>query len=174
MRQQVIQTVLAILVTAFLSAPAQADRTRALLAPLHGTPAPDFTLNDLDGAPVSLKDFRGKVLVVNFWATWCPPCRVEMPSMQRAWAAFQNEGIIFLGIDIGESEDRVVQFMADLGLDFPVLLDTESTVTNAWPVKGLPTTVVVDPQGRMVYRAIGAREWDDEGIVKQLRALKKK
>lgn len=148
-----------------------ADRERAPLVAMDNRPAPDFALKNLDGETVTLRQYRGRVVVVNFWATWCPPCRAEMPSMQRAWEVYKDKGIVLLGVDIGETDDRVFQFMADLGLDFPVVLDTDSKVTNAWPVKGLPTTVVVDPKGRMAFRAIGARKWDDAGIIKQLMGL---
>ena len=135
-------------------------------------PAPDFELSDLDGDRHRLSDYRGRVVIVNFWATWCPPCRAEMPSMQSAWEQLEDEGVMMLGIDVGEDEDTIFQFTADYPVDFPLLLDLDSRVTAEWPVRGLPTTFVVDPQGRIVYRAIGSREWDDPELLSQVRALK--
>ncbi len=133
--------------------------------------APDFELTDIDGNIHRLADYRGKVLIVNFWATWCPPCREEMPSMQRAWEKLQQESILMLAINVGEDEDTIFQFTANYPVDFPLLMDRDSKIIGAWPVRGLPTTFVVDPQGRLVYRAIGGREWDDPEILAPVRAL---
>ena len=129
-------------------------------------------LVDVDGKRHRLSDYRGRVVIVNFWATWCPPCRAEMPSMQRAWEQIRDEGIVMLGIDVGEDEDTIFQFTANYPVDFPLLMDLDASVTGAWPVRGMPTTFVVDPEGRIAYRAIGAREWDEPEILEALRALK--
>ena len=134
-------------------------------------PAPEIDLVDLDGQRHTLAQHRGKVLIVNFWATWCPPCREEMPSMERAWQAVKDEGILLLGINVGESEDQVWTFTSNYPVSFPLLLDQDSKTIEAWPVRGLPTTFVVDPQGRLVYRAIGGRAWDDPMLLEQVRAL---
>ncbi len=134
--------------------------------------APDFVLTDLDGNQHRLSDYRGQVLIINFWATWCPPCREEMPSMQRAWEQLVKEGILMFGIDVGESEDTIFQFTANYPVEFPLLMDLDSTVINQWPVVGLPTTFVVDPKGRIIYRAIGGREWDDPALLALVRALR--
>ena len=143
------------------------------LTPLPDKPkGPDFELNDIEGVTHRLSDYRGKVLIINFWATWCPPCRAEMPSMQRAWEKLQQEDIVMLAIDVGEDEDTIFQFTANYPVDFPLLMDRDSAVVTKWPVRGLPTTFVVDPQGRLVYRAIGGREWDDAELMAQVRALK--
>ena len=135
-------------------------------------PAPDFELLDIDGKVHRLSDYRGQVLIVNFWATWCPPCRAEMPSMQRAWEKVEPEGIQMLAINVGEDEETIFDFTADYPVNFPLPMDRDSTVVQAWPVRGLPTTFVVDPDGRLVYRAIGEREWDDAGLLDRVRALK--
>jgi len=133
--------------------------------------APDFNLVDMDGKHHRLSDYRGKVLVVNFWATWCPPCREEMPSMNRAWKKIKNENIIFIGINVGETEDTIFEFFADYPVDFLVLLDITGDVIEQWPVKGLPTTFVINPEGKFVYRAIGAREWDNDKLLDKVRIL---
>ena len=136
-------------------------------------PAPDFELSDIDGKIHHLSDYRGKVLIVNFWATWCPPCREEMPSMERAWQKIKDEGMMMLAINVGEDEDTIFQFTASYPETFPLLLDQDSEVVGPWGVRGLPTTYVVDPKGRVVYRAIGGREWDDPALLDKMRALQK-
>jgi len=150
-----------------------AQRPGEGLTPVAGKPqAPDFRLTDADGNSHRLADYRGKVVIVNFWATWCPPCRAEMPSMQRAWEQLQSEGITMLAINVGEDEDTIFQFTANYPVEFPLLMDLDSKVTGKWPLRGLPTTFVVDPQGRLVYRAVGGREWDDPELLEPVRALR--
>jgi len=143
------------------------------LNPMAGTPlAPDFSLKNLDGEVQSLSDFRGQVVIVNFWATWCPPCRAEMPSMQHAWNKIKDDGVVMLAVHVGGNEDKVWSFVGEYALDFPVLIDADSKVADAWPMEGLPTSFVVDPKGRIVYRAIGGREWDDSEILKSVYDLR--
>ena len=134
--------------------------------------APDFNLKDVDGNSYRFSDLKGRVVIVNFWATWCPPCRAEMPSMQRAWEQLREEGIMMLAVDVGEDEDAIFEFTASYPVEFPILLDTESSVSEAWEVRGLPTTFVVDQWGRKVYRAVGGREWDAPELLKKIRELK--
>lgn len=142
------------------------------LTPLPDRPvAPELALEDLDGKIHRLSDYRGRVVVVNFWATWCPPCRAEMPSLQRAWEQTQAEGILWLAVDVGEGEEQIFAFSGAHEYRFPILLDRDASVLNRWPVKGLPTTLVVDPQGRIAYRAIGGREWDDAALLTRIRGL---
>lgn len=136
-------------------------------------PAPDFTLKDLDDAAISLADFRGKVVIVNFWATWCPPCRTEIPSMQRAWPLLRENDVVMLAVHVGGDADRIWAFIADYGIEFPVLIDPASKAADQWPMVGLPTTFVVDPDGGIAYRAIGGREWDDPELLKLVYGLKK-
>ncbi len=162
--------ILVLLVSSPFSVAQQAGKG---LTKLAQTPqAPDFVLNDLDGNQHRLSDYRGQVVIINFWATWCPPCREEMPSMQRAWEQLEKEGVLMLGIDVGEDEDTIFQFTANYPVEFPLLMDSDSSVINQWLVRGLPTTFVVDPKGRIVYRAIGGREWDDPALLSLVRALK--
>lgn len=153
----------------FAASPA-ADR-QTLTPAQQPMPAPEFTLPDLDGKPHTLADYRGKVVVLNFWATWCPPCRYEMPAMQRAWEKVRDENIVFVGVDVGEDSDTVFTFLADYPVEFPLLLDQDAKVIEQYPVTGLPTTYVIDPRGRITHRAVGGREWDDEALLKELRSL---
>jgi len=144
------------------------------LTPLAGAgPAPDFELVDTDGKLHRLSDYRGKTVILNFWTTWCPPCREEIPSMNRAWQQLRNEDVVMLAVNMGEDEDTIFVFTADYPAEFPVLLDRDGAVIAEWPVKGLPTTYIIAPDGSIAYRAIGARTWDDSGILEVLRALQK-
>jgi len=150
-----------------------AEQPLQLLQKIPGQPpAPDFSLVDMDGVTHRLSDYRGRVVVVNFWATWCPPCREEMPAMERAWQQLRKQDVMMLAINVGEDEDTIFEFGASYPVEFPLLLDTTSAVISAWPVRGLPTTFVVDPAGRLVYRAIGGREWDAPELVRQIVGLK--
>ncbi|MEA3639406.1 MAG: TlpA disulfide reductase family protein [Lamprobacter sp.] len=140
---------------------------------LPGTPqAPDFVLMGADGDTYRLADFKGQPLIVNFWATWCPPCRAEMPSMQRAWEQIEQEGIGLIAINVGEDLETVQAFLEQVPVNFPLPLDTDSRIAQRWPMRGLPTTFVVAPDGRLIYQAIGEREWDDPALLEKVRALK--
>jgi peroxiredoxin len=134
--------------------------------------APAFDLAGLDGKRIALKDFRGKPVIVNFWATWCPPCRAEMPSIQRAWEAVKDDGIAVIAVNVGEDAEIVAQFKAEYPLEFPLAMDKDFSAVQSWPVKGLPTTFVLDPEGRLAYEATGSREWDDPKLLDLVRALK--
>lgn len=151
---------------------ANADKSQPL-HPVSNKPlAADFTLKDSDGNVHQLTKYRGRVVIVNFWATWCPPCRFELPSMERAYEQLKKEGIEILAINVGEDADTIFTFTADYPVTFPLLLDLDSSVINDYPAIGLPTTYVIDPEGRLVYRAIGTREWDDEFLLEKIKALK--
>jgi peroxiredoxin len=144
------------------------------LTPLPGAmPAPDFELPDTDGKLHRLSDYRGKTVIINFWTTWCPPCREEIPSMNRAWQQLRQEDVVMLAINMGEDEDTIFVFNADYPAEFPLLLDRDGAVIARWPVKGLPTTYIIAPDGSIAYRAIGGRNWDDSDIMDTLRALQK-
>jgi len=134
--------------------------------------APGFVLKDVNGETHRLSDYRSRVVIVNFWATWCPPCREELPSMQRAWEQIRDEGIAMLGVNVGEDADTIFPFTAYYPMEFPLLMDLDSKVVEDWPVVGLPTTFVLDPEGRLVYRAIGGRRWDDPRLLEKVRGLK--
>jgi peroxiredoxin len=149
---------------------AVADQT---LAPVPGRPAaPDFNLPDTGGKLHRLSDYRGRPVIINFWATWCPPCREEIPSMNRAWRVLREEGVAMLAVNVGEDEDTIFVFTADYPAEFPLLLDRTGEVIGQWPVKGLPTSYVIAPDGTLAYRAIGGRVWDDEVLLEMIRRLK--
>ena len=143
------------------------------LTPVPGNiVAPDFTLQDTRGVTHTLSDYRGRPVIINFWTTWCPPCREELPSMNRAWQMIEEEGIAMLAINMGEDEDTIFIFSADYPTDFTVLMDQSGEVIEQWPVRGLPTTFVIAPDGTIAYRAIGSREWDARELLDSVRALK--
>lgn len=121
--------------------------------------APDFALKDLNGQEVKLKDHLGKVVFVNFWTTWCPPCQAEMPSMEKLYAEFKNEDFTMLAIDLMESADRVCSFKDKEKLNFPILLDTDGVIGLKYGVRGLPTTYLVDRNGYIIGAALGPRDW---------------
>lgn len=136
-------------------------------------PAPALKLKDIEGKSHDLAKLRGKVVLINFWATWCPPCRREMPSMERLAQRFRGQPFVVLAVDVGENPDTIEAFTSQLDTapTFPILLDTRSQVMRAWQVAGLPTTFLVDKAGRIVASAIGGREFDHPEIAKTVAAL---
>jgi peroxiredoxin len=130
-----------------------------------GFPAPDFSLRDLAGRTHRLSDFRGKVVFLNLWATWCPPCRMEMPSMERLHQRLRGKDFVLLAVSEDESGATAVQpFVQEMGLTFPILLDTEGTVPPRYGVTGYPETFLIDRDGRVVHHTIGPEDWDSEAI----------
>jgi len=136
-------------------------------------PAPGFTLEDMDEENHSLKDFHGKVVLMNFWATWCPPCRREMPSMERLYQKFNGDNFTVIAINQMEDGDHVFAYTGQLDVDptFTILFDKDSKVSNSYRVSGLPTTFLIDKQGNIRYRAIGGREFDHPEVEKQIMQL---
>ncbi|MFP5380824.1 MAG: TlpA family protein disulfide reductase [Gammaproteobacteria bacterium] len=136
-------------------------------------PAPALKLPDLDGKLHDLAQMKGKVVLVNFWATWCPPCRREMPSMERLAQTLAGEPFAVLAVDVGETMDTIETFTGqlDTALTFPILLDARSRTMRAWKVAGLPTTFLIDKQGRIIASAIGGREFDHPEMVEAIRGV---
>jgi peroxiredoxin len=134
--------------------PAEARTVNLDPDPAVGRPAPDFTLTTLDGQPFRLSDLRGTPVVINFWATWCGPCRNEMPSLQAAATRFDGE-IVVVGVDQGEDAATVQAFVDELGVRFPIALDTEMAVGARYNVKGLPITYFVDAEGMIRHLWVG-------------------
>jgi len=140
--------------------------------PRTRVPAPDFTLSTLQGEPVHLHDYRGKLVLLNFWATWCPPCREEMPSLQSLWQDFKNRDFIILAIATDRGNKKgVTRFAARLGLDFPILLDPHGKVRQRYEVFGLPLTYLIGKDGKILGRFTAAQTWNSTAIKDQLRTL---
>lgn len=134
-------------------------------------PAPYFELMDIDGKLHKLTDYKGSVVILNFWATWCPPCRYEMPSMDRARKILKGEKIVILAIDVGEDEDTIFEFTGNYPVEFPLLMDPEAKTIKQYPVVGLPTTYIIDPHGYITHKIVGSREWDDPQLLDKIRKL---
>jgi len=132
--------------------------------------APMLKFQNMDEEAVDLNDYRGKVVVVNFWATWCPPCRREMGSMERLYQATRDKNVEILAVNIGEDLDTVFSFLGivEPSPTFPMLFDSDAVSMGKWKVRGLPTTYIVDTEGRLAYRAIGGREFDHPEIQKAI------
>jgi thiol-disulfide isomerase/thioredoxin len=128
-------------------------------------------LSTPEGSTLTLGEFRGKVVFLNFWATWCPPCRVEMPSMERLHKEFKDQGLAMLAVDVQESPNEVARFMKQFRLSFPALLDLEGEVTLRYRVSGLPTTLLIDRSGRVVGAAVGPRNWASPEATALIRSL---
>jgi thiol-disulfide isomerase/thioredoxin len=129
------------------------------IKPWAGATTPPLALTGLDGRTVGLRDFRGRVLLVNFWATWCEPCREEIPALERLQARLKDQPFELLMVNYGESTATVKQFMAKLGVTAPVALDPEKRNAAKWRVAGLPTTFLVDARGRIRYSSFGEHDW---------------
>jgi len=133
-----------------------------------------LALKDLDGKPHSLADYKGRVVLINFWATWCPPCRAEMPSMQRLKEAMKDRPFTILAVDMAESEADVRQFLKDMKeakLDFTILMDKDGKALKEWKVFVFPTSYVLDAEGNLRYSLLGSTEWDEFDTLKKIEAL---
>lgn len=131
--------------------------------------APDFTIKSLEGEDVSLSSFQGKTVILNFWATWCPPCRAEMPSMQVMYEELRNEGIELVAVDLQEPERTVKKFIEENGYTFTILLDSRGSIGAQYGVRSIPTTFIIDAEGYAVAQLVGSREWESEELYDALR-----
>jgi thiol-disulfide isomerase/thioredoxin len=144
------------------------------LAPLpRPYPAPAFILQDGDGKPVSLADYKGKVILLNFWGTWCPPCRHEMPSMERLYERQKSKGFVVLAVNQTESSEDVFIYTSQLSVTptFKILYDKNSDVAAKYRVVGLPTTFLIDKHGQIRYRAVGGRDFDSPKVEQRISSL---
>jgi thiol-disulfide isomerase/thioredoxin len=131
------------------------------LQPWKGGSTPPLAQPDLQGRTVDLRDYKGRVVLVNFWATWCEPCRDEMPSIQRLRERLEGRPFEVLTVNFGEGVPRIADFIRREKLSLPVLLDAEKSAAHAWRAGGLPMTFLVDARGRVRYSVFGEREWDE-------------
>jgi thiol-disulfide isomerase/thioredoxin len=151
--------------------------TAAAVTPLNEVPepvpAPGLDLPDLAGVPFTLAQVEGQVVLVNFWATWCPPCRKEMPALQRLSQRLGREPFAVLGVNVGEDPARIEVFLQSLpvSLGFPILLDRSGDAAKAWNVRVVPTTWVIDRETRKVLGAVGEVDFDSPDLMEQLGVL---
>lgn len=122
--------------------------------------APDFTLEDLSGRPLSLKKLRGEVVFLNFWATWCVPCRQEMPTMEKLYQEFKERGLVVVAVNYRETKEEIQKFVDELGLTFPVLVDRDGRVSETYGVWSIPLSYFIDRKGDFIGKVSGYRRWD--------------
>lgn len=127
---------------------------------IDGRPAPALVLDTIDGESWDISHRRGHWLFVHFWATWCGPCRREMPTIQKLMETLQDDHLEFVMVNTAETEDEVFSFLGIVAPDVVPLMDTDGLVTETWQPRGLPATFLVDPDGRIRYLALGGREWN--------------
>ena len=141
------------------------------LKPWTGGPPPALTLRDLDGRAHRLADYHGTVVLVNFWATWCAPCREEMPSIQQLKEKLAGRPFVVLAVNLDEPEVRIRRFLTQVKVDFTVLLDPEGTAAKAWAARILPASFVIGPDGRIHYSLVGDLDWGDDRVVSRIAEL---
>jgi peroxiredoxin len=146
---------------ASLASQAQAEQAPAEQASIEvgiqeGQRAPDFELKDLEGRTIKLSDYRGQVVLVNFWATWCAHCRTEFPIIQDAYESNQEEGFVVLAVNVQDRRESVLAYTQELGLTFPALLDPLGRATGSYKARVLPTSYFVDQEGIIVLKKVGA------------------
>lgn len=131
-----------------------------------GFPAPDFALQDLRGQTHRLSEFRGRIIFLNVWATWCAPCRMEMPSMEHLYRRLNGKDFVMLAVSEDEDGRAAAQpFVDELGITFPVLLDPQGVVPPRYGVTGYPETFVIDREGHVIHHTIGPENWESEPVV---------
>jgi peroxiredoxin len=142
--------------------PWYADRLRELGFRVYAHPAaaPDFQVEALSGGKVKLSDFKGKLVLLNFWATWCPPCREELPSIQALWNKTKDKGLALLAVSVGESKQTVKSFVDRNKYLFPAYLDPSGQAGALYGARSIPTTCVIDKEGRLIAFIVGSRAYD--------------
>jgi len=135
--------------------------------------APDFTLQDIDGEKFTLNQSKGRWIFLHFWASWCGPCREEMPAIQRLAENIQDDKFNIVMINTAEDEDTIFEFLAAINVELNSLMDADGQVTEVWKPRGLPTTFLINPKGEIKYQAIGGREWEKPEYINFLKQLLK-
>ena len=133
--------------------------------------APDFTLKSRSGDNVKLSELRGKVILINFWASWCGPCRQEMPVLDQLYQRYRSLDFTILGVNVEENSDAAKSLLKDISVSFPILFDSANNVSKLYKVKGMPSTILVDRDGNMRYMYMGYQHGYEQEYQKQVRAL---
>ena len=141
-------------------------------APLQqGAPAPTFQLDSMAGTPVTLNQFKGKVVLINFWASWCGPCRKEMPILEQLQKQYQSRGFTMVGVNVEPNSTDAVNWLKATPVSFPILFDRDSTVSKLYQVQGMPNTVIVDRKGNVRFIHRGYKAGEENEYLDQIRAL---
>jgi len=138
---------------------------------MEGQPAPDFALKSSTGENLRLSEYRGDVVMINFWATWCGPCRQEMPLLDELYSRYQRVGFNLLGVNIDDDSRRAMQMIEELGVNFPVLFDARKEVSKLYKVDAMPVTVIVDREGKVRYIHHGYKPGYEDKYLDQIRSL---
>lgn len=178
MRFKLLNSLLLIACAVFLlvgcseQASEQPQAGTATVGSAKGQEAPDFTLTNIQGQNVSLADLKGKVVILNFWATWCPPCREEMPSMEMLYRKFKDQGLVILAVNVEKDGQKLVQsFLQRTPYTFPILFDGDAAVQNRYQIFRYPETVIIDRNGKIVERVVGAIDWTSDQAVELIKSL---
>ncbi len=139
--------------------------------PMSEIDAVDFSTESLDGQKVALSDFRGKVVFLNFWATWCDPCKAEVKDIDTLWDTLKDEDFALMAVDLREDKRKIKSFMKQRGIDFPVYLDPRGKIASSYRIGGIPTTFIINPDGKVVGRAVGPRDWGSKESIEFMRSL---
>jgi peroxiredoxin len=180
-RNAVVFVMLVVVVMGMLAAGRYLDRNRKhgpirLAGDVHNMPAPDFELPTLDGRRVKLSDFRGQAVLLNFWATWCPPCKIEMPWFVDIQKEYGKDGLVVLGVAMDDTESaKIAAFASEMGVNYQVLLGTDQVSDDYGDVRSLPTTFYIDRNGNIVSKAVGllGRQEIENDVKKALSATYK-
>ena len=160
-RNAIVFVMLVVVIMGMLAAGSYLDRARkhgpvSLVGDVHNVPAPDFELPTLDGRKVKLSDFRGQAVLLNFWATWCSPCKIEMPWFVEVQKQYGKDGLVVLGVAMDDTEStKIAEFAHEMGVNYPVLLGTDKVSDDYGDVRALPTTFYIDRNGVIVAKAVG-------------------
>ena len=138
---------------------------------LAGQPAPDFALKSSSGKNLRLSEYRGDVVMVNFWATWCGPCRQEMPLLDELYSRYQRVGFSLLGVNIDDNSTKAMDMVSELGVNFPVLFDSRKEVSKLYQVEAMPVTVLIDREGTVRYVHHGYKPGYEDKYLDQIRSL---
>jgi len=143
-----------------------------ILQPMKDSaPTPEINLNSPDGKKISLKDYRGKIVLLNFWASWCVPCREEMPAMEKLYQEYKDKNFVILAVAVKDRKQDAIDFAKELKITYPIVLDPEAQVGQAYGAWGLPATYIIGPKGEGLARGWGPADWNGPGARKLIKDL---